>query len=116
MMRSCPECKQTLPPIAGSIQTYKESETRIIDIVRRAGSGGIQSFDLLQLMFPDGTPNGDTKAIRDRIFHLNKKLRRDGKRIWAGSSSGGYGDYRFEDIKRREPVPMLQPAEANASP
>lgn len=103
MQPRCPHCHQTLPDdsIAGKLK-LRGGPWRIYDIVRRAGTTGIESADLFDMLYanrPDGGPETGMRSLYVRIWKLNLRLRPVGKEIHADPTSWGPGSYVLRDYK-----------------
>jgi hypothetical protein len=78
-------------------------QRKMIERVHRAGTEGICSTDLFDYMYgddPNGGPDHGVKAMASFICNLNKKIKKDGRRLRA--PKGGMklpGNYVLEQLK-----------------
>lgn len=90
-MKCCETCGQILPETEFDGLKLHPNQQRLFDIVKRAGSGGILSTDLFDLLYrddPNGGPDTGMQTLYTRISLLNVKLRRFGYVIRAPGGSG----------------------------
>jgi hypothetical protein len=86
-VKCCPACGQTLPekPLLDGAY-FTPHQSRIFEIVVRAGSSGIGSDDLFDALYrddPDGGPLSGRKSMYTTIGALNRKLAHHGLRLRA---------------------------------
>lgn len=85
--KTCSCCGQTLPsPLPPFGVALSPMQTRIIQLVHRAGRYGILSDDLFEQLYyhrRDGGPASGKWAMYNNILHLNRKLKPVKLRITA---------------------------------
>lgn len=94
MVKCCPACGQTLPPLFDAGIKFKPAAQALIDIVWKAGKHGIatdQLFDKLYANDSDGGPASGMKTVHTRICYINKRLMTKGYRIQGEHMGGNVG-------------------------
>lgn len=101
----CPTCGQTLPVERLLGLRFAAGETRLLDLIRRAGPHGMQTDHLFARLYghdPNGGPASGMNIVRVRIYHMNLKLRPIGHEIACVERGGPgiFGRYVFRQIPK----------------
>ena len=99
-MKCCPACGQTLPPPFPEGVVLRAGQRTIFEAILKAGKHGIASERLVAIRYgndPSGGPENPKNAICSHITHINKLLKKAGKRIEGGRGGAG-AFYVLKDI------------------
>jgi hypothetical protein len=95
-MTCCPTCGQPIPP---DIELQGPVRNRVYDFIRKNPRGVTrqQVADAVYRDDPNGGPDSATSVISATVWHINKKLRKHGVRIYGGGGGPG-ARYRLVNI------------------